>query len=139
MPGAFGFVGANGGYLSKYSTGVYSTTPVAWRGFDSRDLQAEIDAWPAPTLAPDSASEGAVETYTVDYAGDAPRGIVVCRTPEGARFVAMTEASDAVTVQRMIAEEPLGAAVVCRRDSEGRRVIATFIPAAQPARVEVQA
>src|SRR3984957_8606336 len=29
-PGSFGFVGANGGYMSKYSAGVYSTRPAAW-------------------------------------------------------------------------------------------------------------
>ena len=30
-PGSYGFVGANGGIMSKYSVGVYSTTPAAWR------------------------------------------------------------------------------------------------------------
>ncbi len=51
-PGAFGLVGANGGFLSKYSVGIYSTKAPRWRGFDSHALQAEIDAWPAPALAP---------------------------------------------------------------------------------------
>jgi acetyl-CoA C-acetyltransferase len=30
-PGSFGFVGANGGIMSKYSAGVYSTAPVPWK------------------------------------------------------------------------------------------------------------
>src|SRR5262249_52273995 len=29
--GQFGFVGANGGIMSKYSVGIYSTDPVEWR------------------------------------------------------------------------------------------------------------
>ncbi len=29
-PGSFGFVGANGGIMSKYSAGVYSSTPAPW-------------------------------------------------------------------------------------------------------------
>ena len=29
-PGSYGLVGANGGIMSKYSAGVYSTTPAAW-------------------------------------------------------------------------------------------------------------
>src|SRR5262249_39061000 len=29
-PGSFGFVGANGGIMGKYSVGVYSTTPAPW-------------------------------------------------------------------------------------------------------------
>ena len=43
-PEAFGLVGANGGFLTKYSVGVYSTKPAPWRGFSSADLQREIDA-----------------------------------------------------------------------------------------------
>ena len=30
-PGSYGLVGANGGMMSKYSTGVYTTAPVAWK------------------------------------------------------------------------------------------------------------
>lgn len=44
-PGTFGFVGANGGLMSKYSVGVYSTTPAEWRADDSAALQREIDSW----------------------------------------------------------------------------------------------
>ena len=29
-PGSYGFVGANGGVMSKYSAGVYSTRPAEW-------------------------------------------------------------------------------------------------------------
>lgn len=120
QPGAFGFVGANGGFLSKYSVGVYSTTPVAWKGFDSSALQAQIDAWPAPAAAPDDANAGVVETYTIDYSREAPYGVLVCRTPAGERFVAAAE--DPALVETMIQREPLGAAVVTHRDDKGRRV-----------------
>ena len=37
--------------MSKYSAGVYSTTPAAWTPDRSADLQAEIDGWPAPGQA----------------------------------------------------------------------------------------
>jgi acetyl-CoA C-acetyltransferase len=129
QPGTFGFVGANGGFLSKYSTGVYSTTPSYWSGLDSRDVQAEIDAWPAPPLAPEAAMRGSVETYTVDYGRDAPAGVLICRTDTGERFAAMTDPEDGAVVQRMIAEEPLGARIETRRDERGRRVVADFSPA----------
>jgi len=123
QPGDFGFVGANGGYLSKYSTGVYSTKPAPWRGFDSADLQGVVDAWSAPPAAPEGDESGVVETYTIDYGGQAPVGVVVCRTPAGARFTAMSDPSDGAVVARMIEEEPLGARVACRRDDLGRRLI----------------
>ena len=43
-PGTYGFVGANGGSLTKYSTGVYSTRPKEWKVCDSRPLQAQVEA-----------------------------------------------------------------------------------------------
>ncbi|HZZ37270.1 MAG TPA: acetyl-CoA acetyltransferase [Caulobacteraceae bacterium] len=134
-PGAYGLTAANGGFLSKYSVGVYSTKPAAWRGFDSKALQAEVDAWPAPALAGTEAAEGAVETYTIDYAGPAPKGVVIGRRAgDGARFVAMTEPGDAI-VQAMIDQDPLGAKVSYAPNDEGRAVLRTF----QTARVAVNA
>jgi len=127
-PGAFGFVGANGGFLSKYSTGVYSTRPSQWKGFDSKDLQAEIDAWPAPPASADSVMEGVVETYTIDYGRGDPLGVLVCRAADDTRFVAMTDPVDPAIVNRMIAEEPLGAKIACRSDDRGRRVATAFTP-----------
>jgi acetyl-CoA C-acetyltransferase len=131
-PGDYGFVGANGGYLSKYSVGVYSSRPSSWRGFHSRDLQDEIDAWPAPPLARDEALSGVVATYTIDYGREAPTAVVVARTAEGERFVAMSEDQD--LVRGMIDADPLGAAIECRRDERGRRILARIeARVAQPA------
>jgi acetyl-CoA C-acetyltransferase len=129
-PGAIGLVGANGGFLSKYSVGVYSTRPKAWTGFDSKALQAEVDAWPAPELSPPAAGSGVVETYTIDYAGPAPRGVVIGRLDRGgARFVAMTADGDAEIVQAMIDHEPLGAKVRLETDDAGHTLIKGFTPA----------
>ena len=127
-PGAFGFVGANGGFLSKYSVGVYSTRPSKWRGFDSHALQAEIDAWPAPPLSPPASGAGTVQTYTIDYAGKAPRGLVVGAVHGGARFVAMTDPEDAHVVQAMIDHEPLGARVSLQADDAGRTFVRAITP-----------
>ena len=119
-PGALGLVSANGGFLSKTSTGVYSTTPAAWRGFDSVALQAEIDGWSAPDLS-QGAQTGLVETYTIDYAPRAPVGVVVGRSAGGERFVAMSDAED--VVNWMIAHDPLGATVTTTADAKGKLII----------------
>lgn len=119
-PGAYGLVAANGGYLSKYSVGIYSTRPSDWRGFDSADLQAQIEAWPAPPLAPEDATEGTVETFTIDYGRDPPAGILVCRTAAGERFAASVE--DPTLVQQMIDGDPLSAEVRCEIGDDGRRL-----------------
>jgi acetyl-CoA C-acetyltransferase len=123
QPGAYGFVGANGGFLSKYSVGVYSTAPRPWRPFASKDLQAEIDAWPAPAAAPPEAVTGIVETYTVDHGRDPKHGVLVCRTPAGERFVAMTDPDHPGLVEQMMADDPLGARADCIRDERGRRIV----------------
>jgi acetyl-CoA C-acetyltransferase len=133
-PGAHGFVGANGGFLSKYSVGVYSTRPSDWRGFESAAQQTEIDAWPAPPGAPDEADAGTVETYTIDYGREPNVGVLICRTDRGERFVATTlDLPDPAVVRQMIGEDPLGARVETRRDERGRRAVTTFAPAKVPA------
>jgi acetyl-CoA C-acetyltransferase len=125
-PGTKGLVGANGGFLSKYSVGVYSTEARPWQGFTSADLQREIDAWPAPVINQDYAGEGAVETYTVDYAGPAPRGVIVGRNGAGERFAAGVE--DPGLVQQMISREPLGGRVTVAPQDGGRVLATAFEP-----------
>jgi acetyl-CoA C-acetyltransferase len=129
-PDQYGLVAANGGFLSKYSVGVYSARPAAWRGFDSRALQAEVDAWAKPAVAPGD-GEGVVETYTIDYSGRSPVGTVIGRlTDGGARFAAMTDPENPEIVQRMIAAEPIGATVTASLSAEGRAILSGFVPAA---------
>jgi acetyl-CoA C-acetyltransferase len=126
-PGDVGLVGANGGFLSKYSVGLYSTAPKPWAGFDSRPLQAEVDAWPAPALDPAFAGEAGIETYTIDYSGPQPRATVIARDPAGARIVAMAPAESEV-VAAMIAEDPLGGVVRLAPNADGHTLIEGFRP-----------
>jgi acetyl-CoA C-acetyltransferase len=127
-PGATGMVTANGGFLSKYSVGLYSTRPAPPPSFDDSVLQDVVDSWPAPPTAPGE-GEGMIETYTIDYSRPEPVGIVVGRlTDSGARFVARTDPADAGTVRRMAVEEPLGARVALSLDADGRALIGAFDP-----------
>ncbi len=122
-PGTYGFVGANGGTLSKYSAGVYSTTPVEWRRDRSAALQAEIDAWPAVPQALEADGWATVETYTVKHGrGGTRTGVVVGRLEaDGRRFLAMTEGDDALD---LLSEsgEPIGGRVYVRSFGVGNRV-----------------
>ncbi len=128
-PSARGLVAANGGFLSKTSVGVYSARAAAPPAFYDARLQAEVDAWPAPPLAA-GAGSGVVETYTIDYAGPAPVGVVIGRRAEsGERFVAMTDPAIPALAQAMIAAEPLGATVRVTSSPEGRDLIQAFEPA----------
>jgi acetyl-CoA C-acetyltransferase len=127
-PGAKGLVAANGGFLSKYSVGIYSAAPAPWRGFDSAALQAEIDNWSAPDTVPGD-GEGTIETYTIDYSGPEPVGVVIGRLDETrARFAARTDPTDDTVARRMVSEEPLHARVRVARNSEDRSIIHELQP-----------
>jgi acetyl-CoA C-acetyltransferase len=127
-PGARGIVAANGGFLSKTSVGVYSTIPASPLSFDDASLQAEVDAWAAPPLTA-GAGKGVVETYTIDYGGAAPVGVVIGRRADGARFVAMTDPEVPAQTRDMVTAEPLGAAISVAPSPEGRDLIRAFEPA----------
>ena len=127
-PEARGLVAANGGFLSKYSVGIYSRKPTPWQGFDSAALQGEIDSWKAPDTAPGDGA-GVIETYTIDYSGPEPVGVIVGRLDgAGARFAARTHPGADAIARRMAAEEPLGGRVVVRPNAEGRSFIEDFQP-----------
>ena len=91
-PGSFGFVFANGGYLTKSSFGVYAThAPLGrWRA-DAGAVQHEIDALPIPRFTEHPAGPATVEAATVVHARGVPTfAIIIGRQTDGTRFVANT-------------------------------------------------
>jgi len=126
-PGAFGFVGANGGTMSKYSVGIYSTTPTAWRADRSAQLQAEIDSWPAPGRAPQADGWATIETYTIKYSKSGERtGVVIGRLEaDDRRFLAMTQQGDEDILDQLATGEPIGSRVYVRSFGFGNRVTTT--------------
>jgi acetyl-CoA C-acetyltransferase len=127
-PGSYGFVGANGGIMSKYSVGVYCTAPAPWRPDGSAGLQSEIDGWPAIAQAQHADGWAAIETYTVSHGRDGARtGIVVGRLEAGGRrFVARADDRDDEMLALLgSADEPAGERVYARSFAFGNRVSAT--------------
>lgn len=112
-PSSFGLITANGGYLSKHATGIYSATPTQgpWRREAPASYQAEIDSLESPIFTETPSGSATVETYTVCFnKGVAERGIVIGRLAgNGQRFVANTP-NDAATLQSMVEQEYLGKA-----------------------------
>jgi acetyl-CoA C-acetyltransferase len=127
-PGTFGFVGANGGYLSKYSAGVYSTRPAAWAPDSSADLQAEVDGWDAPAQARQADGVAVIETFTVTRARDgAAAGIVIGRLEAGGeRFAARAADGDREMLDLLTtADQPIGQRVYVRSAESGNVVSIT--------------
>jgi acetyl-CoA C-acetyltransferase len=123
-PGSFGLVGANGGIMSKYSVGVYSTAPAEWRPDNSKELQEEIDRWPAPAEAREADGWATIETCTVRHARDGKRtGIVIGRLDaDGRRFVARGDDRDDSLIDLLTTGEPVGKQVYVKSFGFGNRV-----------------
>jgi acetyl-CoA C-acetyltransferase len=127
-PGSYGLVTANGWFLTKQSTGVYSTRPPS-RPFERQDpkvIQAQIDALPHPTVIEEPKGAATIETYTVVHGREGyMMGIVVGRDSEGRRFVANTPTDEAVLAD-LEATEAVGRTGTVSRSEDGARNI--FVP-----------
>ncbi|MBC7769381.1 MAG: acetyl-CoA acetyltransferase [Phycisphaerales bacterium] len=100
---AHGLLFANGGYATQNHTIVLSRDArLAVREARAFNFQAEADAarLPVPPIDETYVGPARIETYTVFYNRDGqPRsGVVVARTPNGARFLAQVKGDDADTV-----------------------------------------
>ena len=118
--GQFGLVGANGGILSKYSVGVYCTTPVEWKPGRGAQLQAQVASWPTQSVTENADGPGTIETYTVRRDDGRPTGIVIGRlAADDSRFLATTE--DDALIALLIDGAPLGREVRVRAFDYGNR------------------
>ena len=123
-PGAFGLVAANGGIMSKYSVGVYSTEEAPWKSDNSAQLCASVAARPTVPLAERPDGTGTIETYTVRYDWPVRTGIIIGRLDsDDSRFMALTEDPD--LIELLTDGEPLGARIRVRpREKANRAVLA---------------
>ncbi len=105
-PGSPGLVTANGGILSKYSVGVYSTVPRDWQP----PMPVPLPADPAPQHARMPVGRVRVETCTVVYERGIPTlGIAVARlAADDSRVLACTAPGDHRAIDALLAEEPRG-------------------------------
>ena len=123
-PGSFGLVGANGGILSKYSVGVYSTTPVPWRASTSDAVQRELDAVPLVPLTRYADGRAVIESFTVlNPDRDDRAGSVIGRLYDGTRFIATAEGDDLLDLL-CGNEDPVGRTVYARSSAD-RNVVAS--------------
>ena len=121
-PGSFGLVGANGGVMSKYSVGVYSTTPADWVADRSKELQQDIAALPKVPVTRCANGTGTIETYSVRYDWPVVTGVIIGRLDaDDSRFMAITEDEDLVAL--MTDGDPLGARIAVHADDAVNRAV----------------
>jgi acetyl-CoA C-acetyltransferase len=115
--GGAGLLFANGGFATHNHSIVVSRRPIAAATFPrSYDFQSEADAAraPIPELDREYLGPATVETFTVFHRrdGSCRDGVVVARTPAGARTLAHVPGSDGATLHFLTqgSAEPVGAA-----------------------------
>ena len=128
-PGEFGFVGANGGIMSKYSAGVYSTTPAGWRDdlLAEAAAQAEIDDAPAPPQVTRASGWATIETYTVTHDRKGGRTAIVVGRLErtGERFMSKSASGDDAILDLLDGPEPIGQPAWVFSTGPGNRITTT--------------
>ena len=121
-PGSYGLVAANGGYLSKQSVGIYSTSqPASWEPLKGNPAQAAVDAKPTAGVAYPFDGEAIITTYTLSYRkAEIEKGMAVCHDPISSRNVlAKADANDTETLEALRAGEPIGRRVTIRSTERG--------------------
>lgn len=104
--GSYALVGANGGVMGKYATGIYSTIPAVWTANDRFMVvpisQKKERIWTAPVTA------AVVETYTIIVTSHGPRIIFWGRNDAGERVVGNGDWSHEPTRAVFESGEPFG-------------------------------
>jgi len=116
--GSYALVGANGGWMSKYATGIYSTEPADWSGNDRfAVLPKATDKVPVARGPVESA---VVETYTINRGPKGAEAIFIGRSDAGERVVGNADLSDAATAEAFESGEPFGKRLALTQDERGR-------------------
>ncbi|MGC6475199.1 MAG: enoyl-CoA hydratase-related protein [Parvibaculales bacterium] len=125
---AYGLVGANGGFLSKHSVGIYSTHPPekGWQEADKAKLKKIIDAQETPEVAAYADGRAQIEAYAVEFNRKGPvRGFVLGRLGDDRRFIGSTDRADKTTLAHMLdddaAADPLDKEIYVTSKGPGNR------------------
>jgi acetyl-CoA C-acetyltransferase len=121
-PGSFALVGANGGVMSKYATGIYSTQPADWSG-GSRWTKLD-DAGGGLPLAETAGGDATIDSYTVIPGKGDPLAVVIARNASGARLVARAQLTEAAAREVFTAGEVFGRRILISSDEKGRNTFA---------------
>lgn len=137
-PGSYGLAYGNGGWMSKHSAGIYSTTPPenGWQACDSSSLQAVVNADPQPKIDYEPEGEAVLEAYTVNYFQGKPlNSVVIGRLKHNQkRFYASNPFFDQETLNETVKGDVLGKTIYVQPDPKGNRYaysqtqVETFAP-----------
>lgn len=118
--GSYALVGANGGVLSKYATGIYSTDPASWNDSVRYDRMSVPQAPESVTDRPEGLVT--VETYTWAPSKKGINSSVIVRDADGRRSLIRADVEHAPTRELFESGEPFGATLSVSRTDRGRSI-----------------
>ena len=124
-PGSWALTGANGGAMSKYATGIYSTTPAEWSGVER--VQVLENTQTPVILAARTPAQAEIESFTVIPSKKGVTAVIVARSDEGERLAANADLEDPATAAAFETDSVFGARVALEPLEKGRamaRIIA---------------
>ncbi|MEL7188954.1 MAG: acetyl-CoA acetyltransferase [Pseudomonadota bacterium] len=118
--GSYALVGANGGWMSKYATGIYSTDPANWSANDRFETVPMADDAIAPSTEPfDSA---VIESYTINRGKKGDVAVWIGRNADGLRVAGNGDMEDEATRNLFESGQPFGATLSVVQDERGRNI-----------------
>ncbi|XUU61104.1 acetyl-CoA acetyltransferase [Erythrobacter sp. HA6-11] len=118
--GAYALVGANGGVMGKYATGIYSTVPADWSSND-RYMVVPMSR-KREKYSTDPHDTCTVETYTIAHLKKGPRIMYVGRNSAGERVVGNGDGEHEPTRALFESGEPFGAKLQVTRNERGLNI-----------------
>ena len=118
--GSFALVGANGGWMSKYSTGIYSTEPADWSANDRYNAIPKANNGVGRGEGEFGAAK--VETYTINHAKTGSDAVFIGRNDAGERVCGNADLSHQPTRVIFESGEPFGAKLSVMKDDRGRNI-----------------
>jgi len=107
--------------MSKYSVGIYSTEPAAWKADRGGELYEEIKQLPTVPVTAEADGPATIETYSVRYDWPTRTGIIVGRLDsDNCRFLATSEDQDLVALLSHD-DHPFGTPIAVRSTERGNR------------------
>lgn len=117
--GKFALVGANGGWMSKYATGIYATETADW---SSTRVAKVPDADNGVARSNEPFDSATIESYTINFTKKGADAVWIGRNDAGERVVGNGDLSHKATRTAFEAGNPFGAKLAVIRDERGRNI-----------------
>ena len=117
--GSYALVGANGGWMSKYATGIYSTDPADW---SKRRTCHHAKATNGIVRSDQPFDSATIETYTINNAKTGSVAVWIGRNDAGERVVGNADLTHEPTRALFEGGNPFGARLSVTQDENGRNI-----------------